>query len=49
MIEQTAAQSDVSDANGFCTKIGEMVNFARDTPTFFDQVGTPLPSPPPSR
>ncbi|EOD32125.1 ABC1 kinase family protein [Emiliania huxleyi CCMP1516] len=37
MIEQTAAQSDVSDAHGFCTKIGEMVNFARDTPTFFDQ------------
>mmetsp|Transcript_13740 Transcript_13740/g.44017 ORF Transcript_13740/g.44017 Transcript_13740/m.44017 type:complete len:315 (+) Transcript_13740:1165-2109(+) len=42
MIEQTAAQSDVSDAHGFCTKIGEMVNFARDTPTFFDQVGTSI-------
>jgi len=39
MIEQTAAESDVSDADGFCRKIALMVEMARDTPTFFDQIG----------
>ncbi len=38
MIAQTAAESDVSDADGFCRKIHEMVELARDTPTFFDQI-----------
>lgn len=50
MIEQTDSQSDVSDADGFCRKIGAMVQMARDTPTFFDQArAAPLTALAPAR
>ena len=37
--ERSMAPSELRDLDGFCAKIQTMVELARDSPTFFDQIG----------
>ena len=39
MAERSAERSQLRDLDGFCRKIQTMVELARDSPTFFDQIG----------
>jgi aarF domain-containing kinase len=39
MAERSPAPSELRDLDGFCAKIQTMVELARDSPTFFDQIG----------
>jgi hypothetical protein len=38
MAEHSEEQDALRDIDGFCEKIQKMVEFARDHPSFFDQV-----------